>query len=109
LHDLTGGGAMDGQALWAAVLETPGDDAVRLVYADWLADNGQEARADFIRAQIERARLASPVASAPGEDALLQREDALWLAHGPAWRAELAPLGKAFLGSFVRGFVEEAT
>src|SRR5262249_2112392 len=97
---------MDGQALWAAVLEDPADDSVRLVYADWLADNGQEARAEFIRVQVERARLPD---DDPAAEALPQRQAALSLAHGPAWRAERPPIPGAFLRPFVRGFVEEAT
>src|ERR687883_596011 len=33
------------------------DDTPRLVYADWLVENGQEERAELIRVQVERARL----------------------------------------------------
>jgi uncharacterized protein (TIGR02996 family) len=44
-------------ALLAAVLDAPDDDAPRLVYADWLEEHGQPERAEFIRAQVERARL----------------------------------------------------
>jgi len=35
--------------LLAAIREKPGDDHLRLVAADWLEENGQEARAEFIR------------------------------------------------------------
>ncbi len=38
-----------GDALLQAVLERPGDDAPRLVYADWLDEHGESDRADFIR------------------------------------------------------------
>ena len=41
----------------AAILDSPDDDTPRLVYADWLEENGQEARAEFIRVQCELARL----------------------------------------------------
>jgi uncharacterized protein (TIGR02996 family) len=34
----------------------PDDDAPRLVYADYLEENGQPERARFIRGQSERAR-----------------------------------------------------
>jgi uncharacterized protein (TIGR02996 family) len=40
------------------VLDSPEDDAPRLVYADWLEDRGDPdslARAEFIRVQIELA------------------------------------------------------
>lgn len=43
--------------LLRAVLEDPGDDTVRLVYADWLEENGDSERAEFIRVQCELTRL----------------------------------------------------
>ncbi len=48
------------ERLIEAIRETPDDDAPRLVMADWFADQGgpeNEARADLIRTQIDRARL----------------------------------------------------
>lgn len=39
------------RALWAAIRAHPNDDAPRLVYADWLQEHGDEARAEFIRVQ----------------------------------------------------------
>jgi uncharacterized protein (TIGR02996 family) len=42
----------DRDALLAAILAQPDDDVARLVYADWLQENGQEPRAQFIRAQV---------------------------------------------------------
>lgn len=39
------------RALWAAIRAHPNDDTPRLVYADWLEEHGDEARAAFIRAQ----------------------------------------------------------
>jgi uncharacterized protein (TIGR02996 family) len=48
----------DGRGLLRAVLEEPGEDAHRLVYADWLDEQGQSDRAEFIRVQVELARLA---------------------------------------------------
>ena len=47
-------------ALVRAVLESPFDDAPRLVYADWLEENGRPGRAEFIRAQVELARGPAP-------------------------------------------------
>lgn len=43
----------DGDALLAAILANRDDDSVRLVYADWLQENGEEERAEFIRVQVE--------------------------------------------------------
>jgi uncharacterized protein (TIGR02996 family) len=39
-----------------AICANPADDAPRLVYADWLEENGAEERAEFIRVQIAFAR-----------------------------------------------------
>jgi uncharacterized protein (TIGR02996 family) len=43
---------MDDTALLAAIRAEPDDDTVRLAYADWLEENGQPERADFIRCQV---------------------------------------------------------
>jgi uncharacterized protein (TIGR02996 family) len=40
-----------------AIIEQPDDDGHRLVYADWLEEHGEEARAGFIREQMELAKL----------------------------------------------------
>lgn len=45
----------DGDALLAAILANPEDDNVRLVYADFLQEHGDAARAEFIRVQVELA------------------------------------------------------
>lgn len=45
----------DGDALLRGILRTPADDTARLVYADWLQENGGHAgehRAQFIRDQV---------------------------------------------------------
>lgn len=44
-------------ALLAAILAQPDDDTVRLAYADWLDEHGQDARAEFIRVQVELSRM----------------------------------------------------
>src|SRR5439155_15143566 len=45
------------RALLAAIREDPEDDAARLVYADWLEEQGQADRAELIRVKV-RARRA---------------------------------------------------
>lgn len=47
----------DAALLLAAILADPADDTSRLVYADWLEENGDEARAEFIRVQIKLAQM----------------------------------------------------
>ena len=44
-------------ALLAAVAAAPADDLPRLVLADWLDEHGESARAGYVRAQVELARL----------------------------------------------------
>jgi uncharacterized protein (TIGR02996 family) len=41
----------------AAIREAPDDDTPRLVFSDWLEDQGEIARAELIRVQCELARL----------------------------------------------------
>lgn len=45
----------DGDALLATILTQPAEDTPRLVYADWLEENGQPERAEFIRLQVNLA------------------------------------------------------
>jgi uncharacterized protein (TIGR02996 family) len=47
----------DRAALYAAILAHPDDDTPRLVFADWLQENGNERYATFIRKQIELAKV----------------------------------------------------
>ena len=42
--------------LYAAVLAEPDDDSIRLVFSDWLYENGEPKRAEFIRVQLEMAK-----------------------------------------------------
>ena len=46
------------EAFLEAITANPDDDGLRLVYADWLDDQGDVARAEFIRVQIELATMA---------------------------------------------------
>jgi uncharacterized protein (TIGR02996 family) len=39
-----------------ALQENPMDETARLVYADWLDDHGQEARASYMRSLVEISR-----------------------------------------------------
>ena len=48
----------DRDALLAAIRATPEEDTPRLVFADWLDENGDPDRAEFIRLQCECARFA---------------------------------------------------
>jgi uncharacterized protein (TIGR02996 family) len=94
----------DLDSLLQAVQDRPDDDAVRLVLADWLEENGDQpsrARAEFIRTQIELARL--PLFD--GRAAVLHnRAQELLLEHQGIW---LGPSQRFLLHwTFRKGFVE---
>jgi uncharacterized protein (TIGR02996 family) len=93
-----------GEAILQSVLAEPEDDTPRLVYADWLDETGgpeEQARADFIRVQIELARR-------PNDKALLAREKALWSANKSRWLAGLPEgIRNRKNVAFHRGFFEE--
>ena len=87
-----------------AILEEPDDDTHRLVYADWLEEQDDTGRAEFIRMQCARSRL-------PQEDPrrleMYRREEAFLLAHADQW---LEPLRlRVGVWNFRRGFLESAT
>jgi uncharacterized protein (TIGR02996 family) len=91
----------DGEALRRAVLADPDEDTHRLVYADWLDENGRGDRAAFIRAQVEAAR-AEPFgsqarAAAKRADDILERYRYDWTRHLLGSRIESQ--------RFERGFV----
>jgi uncharacterized protein (TIGR02996 family) len=78
---------MNHESFLAAIRETPSDDAPRLVYADWLDDQGDGARAEFIRTQVSLARLDEDDPGRPAlesrERALLEENEARWLGPVP--------------------------
>jgi uncharacterized protein (TIGR02996 family) len=95
----------DERAFLDAICAQPDDDTARLVYADWLAENGQADRGEFIRADIEFAR--TPPNTETDERrrrVLLERRTELLKKHKTAWLAPFVPFAKD--GAFVRGFVQ---
>jgi uncharacterized protein (TIGR02996 family) len=92
----------DGEALLAAILANPDDDTPRLVYADWLDEHDESARAEFIRVQIALVH-APTLALRAREAALLATHETAWLS---ALKAEKAPLYGEAHGKFRRGFIE---
>ncbi len=73
-------------ALMRAICDNPDDDTPRLVFADWLQEHSEDHRAEFIRVQVEAARL-------PTDDArrkkLDRRASALQTQFGETWLREL--------------------
>jgi uncharacterized protein (TIGR02996 family) len=79
------------------IREHPDDDAPRLIFADWLEDNGESDRAEFIRARILRRGLAGSDSQQAdqAEEAYRQRAKTLLHANWQRWAEPLA----AFFGS----------
>lgn len=90
------------EGLRQAVLDAPGDDARRLVLADWWTERG-DPRGELVALQLEREGLTS---DDPRRRELLAREDELLEAHGARWLGPMAELARV---RFRRGFVEELT
>jgi uncharacterized protein (TIGR02996 family) len=65
-----------------SIAKEPDDDTSRLVFADWLEERGEAARAEFIRVQCE---LASAGLAEERRHALRLRERALLDAHRREW------------------------
>jgi uncharacterized protein (TIGR02996 family) len=86
-------------AFLQAILENPDDDGPRLMYADWLTEQGNP-RGEFIRVQCELHTLA---AADPRRAVLKERESQLLPGFGHLWRAPLPPETAA---RFCRGFLE---
>jgi uncharacterized protein (TIGR02996 family) len=111
-----------------AILAEPENDTHRLVYADWLEEHGDAARAEFIRVQCELARMEREhgglhirtwethlflfirlrqvgTRPEPRWQELQDREGELLREHGEAWAKPF--LGLAAEGQFRRGFLEQ--
>lgn len=96
----------DGEALFRALCANPTDDLPRLVYADWLQENGQVERADFIRLQCEAWHLCPAY---PTINEARTAASRLLKKYGDEWYAELPDIpGVEWSDLFVRGFVHAA-
>jgi uncharacterized protein (TIGR02996 family) len=91
----------DDEAFLQDIIAHPDDDAPRLVYADWLDDHGDPDRAEFIRLQIELARMEAWDARRPG---LKRQEVRLQGANARRWGE--GALRKVYGSAFRRGFLE---
>jgi uncharacterized protein (TIGR02996 family) len=87
-------------AFLAAIADRPDDDLPRLVYADWLDENGDPDRAEFIRCQIELAKLSE---HDPRRAELEDREEELLIPHKGEWGL---PEFRGQSQVMCRGFVE---
>ena len=92
---------MSHDAFLHAIHASPADDLPRLVYADWLEENRDAARAEFIRVQCE---LAPIDAIDPQRGALEDREHDLLNEHEDRWLGNSRPEMTEW--EFARGFVQ---
>ncbi|MCI0459748.1 MAG: TIGR02996 domain-containing protein [Gemmataceae bacterium] len=72
----------DGIALLEAIQREPDDDMLRLVYADWLEENDDPERSEFIRIQIEAER---HLTGSPEHTRLTDRAVELLSKNASAW------------------------
>jgi uncharacterized protein (TIGR02996 family) len=85
----------DRASFLAAIRADTEDDAPRLVFADWLEENGDPVRAEFIRVQSELARLTELTVGSRAMD-----DDALRvLASGSATRLKRLSFQDGSLGA----------
>jgi uncharacterized protein (TIGR02996 family) len=92
------------RAFFQAIREAPHDDAPRLIYADWLEEQGggeRSARAAFIRIQCRLAELAEDDSA---RDALEDEEADLLAEYEHAWTEPLHGIAEEW--KFGRGFIE---
>src|SRR5262245_16095557 len=94
---------MSAAAFLRAIWDHPNDDGPRLVYADWLDEQG-DPRGEFIRLQCELARLDE---SDPRRWPLEGRERFLLSQYGKGWAGPLRRFARSW--RFRRGFVEDVT
>jgi uncharacterized protein (TIGR02996 family) len=80
----------DERAFFDRIRDEPDDDAPRLIYADWLDENGQPERAEFVRVQCALERLPD---DDPQQAVLRERQRQLRDEHEDRWTAELRQLG----------------
>lgn len=93
----------DRDSLRAAVFEHPDEDMPRLMYADWLQENGQHERGQFVRLQVEGAHAEPYSPQAREYEAAAQQ---LLERNGGAWTRHIAE--RVIGWRFVRGFIEHA-
>ena len=87
-----------------AIVDDPENDLPRLIYADWLDEQG-DPRGEFIRVQCELARLDE---FDPDRLPLIERQDRLLKKHKATWTKDRKIAG-VLVYEFHRGFIETVT
>lgn len=83
-----------------AILEAPDDDGPRLIYADWLDEHGRHDRAEFIRLQVEAARLPA----CQQAESMLKRAEQLLDGQDVSWCPTLGYM--IGVAGWRRGFID---
>lgn len=94
----------DRDALLHAIAARPEEDTPRLMYADWLEENGEPERADFVRTQVYLAQPGLPSGDKPP---LVKRNVHYLTNRVREWQAQLPELTGITWGDFNRGLIEE--
>lgn len=76
----------DQDAFLRAIIDNPDDEFPRLIFADWLEEHGEPARASLIRVQCELEKLTD---EDPRGVVLCEQEAELLLTHVQQWRSGL--------------------
>jgi len=103
------------RSFMADIMANPGDDAPRLIFADWLRENGQEARGEFIFHDVMAApRRGRQMAHWVEAGRLFKEHGHLTLTGTSRTDWEFAYRDSLYLmqpnwGWFGRGFVESVT
>lgn len=92
---------MDQHSFLQAIIEDPDDDGPRLIYADWLEEQG-DPRGEFIRVQCELERLGE---DDPRRLQLETRQCVLLAEHQNQWAGSLREFVHRFW--FRRGFIDK--
>lgn len=90
----------DRDAFLRAIHANPDDDAPRLVYSDWLEENGQEDRAEFIRISLAMSSEFAAHGHSKRHDDLFVQHRAIFARE---WSAVLTPFGAATICDYRRG------
>jgi uncharacterized protein (TIGR02996 family) len=95
----------DGDALFRAICEEPWEDTPCLMYADWLQENGDAGRAEFIRLQVE---LAKPGANFDAPELAVRARQLHTESHGRWTRGSPTGNGVRIHRDLRRGFYSGA-
>ena len=92
------------RAFFDRIRDEPGEDGPRLIFADWLDEDGQSERAEFIRLQCALARLPE---DDPRRPEIRERERILADEHKELWKQKLAPFVAE--SEFRRGVIDSVS